>query len=884
MKTVRSWVPYAVPAGAIVLMGLLTLTGATRMFELQILDFYTRLIPAPTERPEVVLIDVDDLAMQTVGTWPWSRDVHAEVLADLRSLGAQSLSFDVEFVDRGPVGVNSAERDEVLHIQFGELDGVFSAWKDKQMDSVEVQEAAKVLLREGVLLTARDNDAYLGTAMKVFGRVYTTLNYDQTNENQASLDAEAYFRAHAHLAPVTGDLSSIPLVATMRGAIVPIAEQAAGAAVTNVEKDADGTLRRITLLFRLAANEGEPDRVFAQLAFLPVWERLGRPAIEVSADRIVLKTSLLTVPQPDLVIPLDPEGKMVINWPHDTYRDTFVHVAVSEIQALRAAEALVQRHVQAMQDAGYLAEDLGADWSGAVARRKQALVAGDQGAFDQAEADLTLLRSKAVALASGTRADELRLMLEAQNLDPLIPRDSKAKIPGLIAEIATTFEVLKTKVDALSELRSLLGQKLKGAIAFYGWTAVATTDLGVTPFDPLYFNVGTHASVANTILSGEFLNEWPAWASFVLGSLLALAAAFVLTQAGTVLGVIFGFGLFVVLLLGVGVTYALTGIYAGAFVSGSTVFLTVLGLTLVRFWGTEAEKRYIRGAFSTYLSPEVIKQLEADPDKLKLGGEKKTLTAMFTDVKGFSTVSESMDPNDLVTLLNHYLTGMSDLVLDTRGTIDKFEGDAIIAFWGAPLAFDDHAQAAVQAALRMKATEATMNERFLREGLAPTPLLTRIGINTGEMTVGNMGTARRMDYTMMGNAVNLAARLEGVNKQYGTWILTSQSTRDRLDDTIVVRKLDRVRVVGISTPVRLFEVNSFRREATPTTLEKIALFERGIDAYEAQQWDKARGLFHEVLTLDPSDGPAKTFLERAEANKASPPPPEWDGVFSLTSK
>jgi adenylate cyclase len=304
----------------------------------------------------------------------------------------------------------------------------------------------------------------------------------------------------------------------------------------------------------------------------------------------------------------------------------------------------------------------------------------------------------------------------------------------------------------------------------------------------------------------------------------------------------------------------------------------------VRFWGSEAEKRYIRGAFSTYLSPDVIKQLEADPDKLKLGGEKKLLTAMFTDVKGFSTISEKMDPNDLVSLLNLYLTRMCDLILDARGTIDKFEGDAIIAFWGAPLAFDDHAMGAARSALRMKQAEAQMNEQLVRDKLAPSPLLTRIGINTGDMTVGNMGTARRMNYTMMGNAVNLAARLEGVNKEYGTWILTTDATRAQLDETIVVRKLDRVRVVGISTPVRLFEVASFRDQTDPKQLEKIVLFEQGIDAYEARDWERAIARFRDVLAIDPNDGPAKTFLERTDWNQAADLGDEWDGVFTLKTK
>lgn len=881
MKKSRSFPDWLVPAGAIVVVGALAAFGLTRSLDLTLLDQYTHFVAPPTERPEVVLLDADDRAIQEVGQWPWGRNLHAGYVADLRSLGADSLSFDIEFVDRGPVGVTSRERDAALAKKSGELNDVFQALKGKQVKVDEASEYAKTILQEGILLTARDNDTYLGQTLKVFGKAFTTLNYNLSNDSADAKDAAAYLKEHSFIGPVTGRLDLIKEVPDVRGAIVPIASRAEGAAVTNVVQDVDGTLRRMSLLFKVKGS----DQVYGQMAFVPVWVRLGRPQIEVGEDRLTLKTSLLaTNPRPDLVIPLDPSGKMIINWPHKIYGDSFRHVGISELQTLKKALESLQAQVEAMQNAGYFDADLKGMANQVEADRAAALDAGDRAAFEAAEQAGAAWRKAVSDLAAGTREDDLRATLEAQARDPKVPQASKDKIPSLIDDVGKTFTKLREKTKVYTDLRQSLESRLKGAIVFYGFTAVATTDIGVNPFDTHYYNVGTHASVANTILSGQYLNELPLWISFLLGALLSAVAWLVLSRMGTLPGVLAGFGIFGVLMVGVGVFYAATGIYPGALVPGLTVFLTVLGLTLVKFWGTEAERRYIRGAFSTYLSPEVIKQLEADPDKLKLGGEKKVLTAVFTDVKGFSTVSEKMDPNDLVTLLNHYLTGMSDLVLDTQGTIDKFEGDAIIAFWGAPLAFDDHAPKAVKAALMMKKSEAQMNERFLKEGLSPTPLLTRIGINTGEMTVGNMGTARRMDYTMMGNAVNLAARLEGVNKQYGTWILTAQSTRDRLDDTVLVRKLDRVRVVGISTPVRLYEVNSFRADAGDKTLEKIAKFEAGIDAYEAQDWVRAKTLFHEVLALDPNDGPAKTFLDRTQLAQDNPPAKDWDGVFSLTSK
>jgi len=889
MKKASVFPSWMVPAAVILLMGVVAFTGWTRQLELKILDLYTNLVPSPPERPEILLVDVDDQAIQRVGQWPWSRDIHARFAADLRALGASSLSFDVEFVDRGPVGVSSRERDAALAQKTAELTEVFGALKAKQLAVSEAGDAATTLLQEGILLTARDNDALLGQAMKVFGNAYSTLNYaaDFINiqDNQDAHQALAYLMDHSAVGPVTGQVDRLRLLDGLRGNIVPIASNAAGAAVTNVQKDSDGTLRRMDLLYRVKGT----DKVFAQLGFLPVWVNLGRPAIEVGNGVIVLKTSTLAQnPQPDVTIPLDASGQLIINWPHKDYKTSFHHLGVSELQTLDAAwddpAKGLKAQVVAMQRAGYFDEDLEGAVNQLEAAREGALASGDQGAFDAAEQGLTAWRAQVGTLANGALGAQIRTALRDQAADPKVPQASRDKIPERILEVDQVFANLKAKHKVYSDLRAALAAKAKGALAIYGWTSEATTDLGVTPFDPVYFNPGTHASIANTILTGAYLNEWPTWQGFVLGVVLALLAAFAQTRLGTLTGVLAGFGIFAVLLLGIGVAYAATGVFAGALVPGLTVFFTVLGLTLTKFWGTERERRYIRQAFGTYLSPEVIKQLESDPDKLNLGGEKKVLTAVFTDVKGFSTISESMDPNDLVNLLNIYLTQMSDIILDKRGTIDKFEGDAIIAFWGAPLPFEDHAQLAVRAALEMKAAEAALNENLLQEKLAPSPLLTRIGINTGEMTVGNMGTARRMDYTMMGNAVNLAARLEGVNKQYGTWILSAQPTVDRLDGTVLTRKLDRVRVVGISTPVRLHEIHSFRSTASGASLEKIALFEKAIDVYEQRDWEGARRLLEAVLKIDPTDGPARVFLDRTAKNREAGLDAKWDGVYNLTTK
>jgi class 3 adenylate cyclase len=280
---------------------------------------------------------------------------------------------------------------------------------------------------------------------------------------------------------------------------------------------------------------------------------------------------------------------------------------------------------------------------------------------------------------------------------------------------------------------------------------------------------------------------------------------------------------------------------------------------------------------NSYLSEDVVQAVMSDPSKLQLGGIKRTMTAVFTDVQGFSPIAERLSPEDLVKLLNHYLTAMSDILLEQKGTIDKYEGDAIMAIFGAPLDVADHAARACAAAVLMKRKEAELNREFLQSGLSADPLITRIGINSGDMIVGNMGSERKMNYTVMGNAVNLAARLEGVNKMFGTWILISENIRREIGDAFLCRKLDRVRVAGISEPVRIYELLEFTENATAEQKAMVEAFHAALDLFEKREWKAAETAFQTAHAA--GDTPSRVYLDRCSLYLMSPPPEQWDGVF-----
>jgi len=341
------------------------------------------------------------------------------------------------------------------------------------------------------------------------------------------------------------------------------------------------------------------------------------------------------------------------------------------------------------------------------------------------------------------------------------------------------------------------------------------------------------------------------------------------------------------------------------FLAGILVsFITVM---LYNFATEGSQKRFIKSAFSQYLSPKVIEQIIHDPSQLKLGGEKREMTAIFTDVRSFSTISEALgDPAKLVELLNFYLTRMSNIVLDNKGTIDKYEGDAIIAFFGAPIHMENHASLACRAAVKMKKAEIEVNREALASGIITQkvmeslaakkiisgvndlhPLFTRLGINTGDMVVGNMGTPNKMDYTIMGNAVNLAARLEGVNKQYDTsGILISEYTREHIGDEFVLRPLSRVRVVGINTPLRLYELLDIASEAPPEFFDMVKNWEQAFGFYEKRDFLAAQNIFQTIYLKNNMDLAALKYINRC-AKYISFPPNEksWDnGVDNLTEK
>jgi len=333
-----------------------------------------------------------------------------------------------------------------------------------------------------------------------------------------------------------------------------------------------------------------------------------------------------------------------------------------------------------------------------------------------------------------------------------------------------------------------------------------TTDYWLTPVGQM-FGIEVMANTLNTIISGNFLHRAGSLTNALIVFCLTILLGLVLARLSILKGAIFALAVILVFVLG---AYL---VYTGDYIINMSmpllgIFFTFLGTTVYKTITEEAEKKYIRTQFGKFVNKNVVDELLKDPSKLRLGGERRTMTVLFSDIRGFTTLSEGLEAEDLVQLLNSYLSKMTDIVLRYEGTLDKYVGDEIMAFWGAPLTQPDHAWLACCTAVDMMDSLDKLNAG-LPDGKR---LRIGIGLNTGEMLVGQIGSESRMDYTVIGDNVNLGARLEGTNKVYGTGIIISEATLEHVRNRVVVRELDLVRVKGKNKPVTIYELVDVVRE------------------------------------------------------------------------
>jgi adenylate cyclase len=421
-----------------------------------------------------------------------------------------------------------------------------------------------------------------------------------------------------------------------------------------------------------------------------------------------------------------------------------------------------------------------------------------------------------------------------------------------------------------------------GKIVLIGATATGIGDLRTTPFGGLdYPGVEIHANVVDNILHRNFLRRgakeslWDLLLILFFGIPLGIWMALVSPRW-------MGFGMIMLAALGA-VDYLafLKGSWLNFTVPAITLTANVVLVSLYRALVEEKEKRRVRAAFGQYLSPEVVRRLLVNPGLVE--PRKTEITVMFSDIRGFTTISEKLDAQELAVFLNQYLSDMTQIVFERRGTLDKYIGDAVMAFWGAPFEEEKHASLACQTALDMMSRVRQMQKKWEAESRPRLDI--GIGLNTGVASVGNMGSSLRYGYTALGDSVNLSSRLEGLNKDYGTHILVNETTYlATLDSGFIFRELDLIRVKGKLQPVMIYELVASATNLSEDVQARLDRFREARALYQQRRWLEAQAAFQSILDQWPEEGPARAYWKRCQEYLFDEPPANWDGVFTMTHK
>lgn len=940
----------------------------------------------------ILLVDVGDKSLSEYGEWPWTRDILGDVLLSLRDLGAKTSVFDIEYLSGSSL---AADRDinEISSQIFtnGESEIVISFQNYAQMVQdglIEPADAVEAMnqIVEGTVDPVvydmfqkmndglnTDFDAYFAKAVQFFGNASMTINMKAIDETIDPESVEyAVRRCLFNNVYDPDNLIARDNVVSFKETEDPgekmgfvptlhkILSSASGAGFTNVVVDSDGVRRRVELL-----NSKGDGYYTGQLAFAPLVRDMGVKQFEREGRNLVLKDALMPgkTEREDITIPLDAHGRMLINWMHKSYGDSFKHLEVVNFKYLNDSEEQIKNllaeiygmipDVESPEDFenfedeenAYIYEDYEKFFAETYGYTvEDANILAEVLPFINLYVQIDEMKSDMLSRCRGFDIDgnaidgglgsedyenyyHLRKMYY-DGLGDFTKVLSSMNLP----EESDLNELVQMLIDETAlyiENYGLLKEYVQNCFCIIGNSATGSTDLGVTPFQKRYANMGTHANVVNTILQKDFIKYVDPWWGIGFSFVIALLVILLTRKVSPAKTVIFGLVYLILpLLLFAGLMIGFK-IYIPFASSLELLMVSYLFTIANSFIMTEKDKNTLRRGFDAYVAPEVVSQIVKNPQLLALGGSNKRMTALFSDVRKFSGFTECINREEgegkgavrLVEILNGYLGVLSDAIMLERGTIDKYVGDEIVSFFGAPVDNPNNAFDACVAGIRMKQAEDIYNREHLSElpihpgTKEPFLLKSRVGINTGDMVVGNMGTEKKLNYTIMGNNVNLASRLEGTNKAYDSWIMCSESTWLDADSgankgKLLAKMLDCVRVVNVEKPVQIYSIQGLRSEMDSKRIEGTELFNAAMawylkgrespngekdlqDFVEAKKlFEQAYNCYHETDAQDTSFiSTEKKMILRCDEFIANGLPKDssgivkpWDGVYTMTSK
>ena len=956
MKIKRNRVTLFITLTVAAIFAVLCFFDTFQKLDFRLYDALLHLKKQPPKNEKIVLLEIDDDSIDALGEWPWSRDIIADAMIRLKEFEAFSASFDIEYVSPSKNGISSNAQnvikenlykakqnisDQIIQVNKALSNNFFSENEKSQLKSELLNQIIPQEFDElsNTLFSTifRDNDEYFGQSLQFFGNSFLTINtqflgittpQDELDyvKNRMFLD----YVADKNHRIKTGNIktaieSDYDVYESFSPAMNKLVSRAGGVGFVNSVIDSDGTRRRMELLH-------DYDGKFAcTLSFAPLLKIVDSSDITVNHNSIIIHNAKMPDERArkDIKIPVDSEGRILINWRRGDLRESFNTVKIIDIIDLD----IIEQNITACLN--NICLDKLSDENGYEMQFSLAALELIQFYNEMLHAKNSLLQKCTGYSVNGQAFDgisdeeyakffkkredfysNLDYYLECNfykevlvRLDQLKKEIDKELLDSISANLKEDFTVLPELINLYKKNRNSLKDTLKNSYCIIGNTSTGTTDLGSTPFEKKYENVGIHANVMNTILNKSFIIPLPWYIGYILTFLVTLIYLFLKAKSTTFQNTVMGavYTIYILIILSV---FILFSIYLPFVPLILMVITNYLANFSYGFYISSKEKKFITMIASSFANKDTVDQLKNNPDSFKTEGEKKHITALFSDIQKFSSFSEKMDklygeegPNRLIKVLNEYLGDMSKAILSNNGNIDKYEGDAIISMFGAPDPAKLHtpeewAYYALDSACKMKQTELEFNRMHYNPESPetsdiPNPLYTRIGLNTGAAFVGLMGSMsqdfNKVNYTMIGDTVNLAARLEGVNKAYNSWIMCSDTTwnmanQGSFKDLIVARPLDKVRVVGKSVPVQLYNVINFRRDMTSLEIEQVDIFNAAMERYLAGDFTHAGKLFIQANSINGGDPTALVFAERVKNFIENGVPKGWDGVVNLTEK
>ncbi len=915
---------------------LFTFVPLFRQAELNILDFRFKHRPPLVLSERLGTVDIDSATINLAGGWPVSRKLYADLIRCLDRYDVSLVTSDIFFPDPGALNISQGQMAKLAALaeDEGQAENCRNMLAElRKSPDEDFAAALRTSASEVLAQTFSFKTLAYYPDIETIDRLTRVGMEDMSDSARTSLAmADKYSVPYV---PPEGRETGLSRAYAVEPPIPELLKNAAGlgfAQMVSVQ-DVDGTAREYPMF--LLYN----GRLYPSIGLMGISLLTGVPlsAMKIFPGSHVLlpdarSPELNASGEPvDIKIPVDHYLRMKVNWTGD-YLDTFSHIPASAILKFQA-EDLLKETIR--KYAGNPGELIGRGYDEAVGRvlnRKliyeaeaglmgmhlmiAQLAESDQAAGNTSKADFLqalgagdVEMRKTISDIWDQVSDNTRILDLLRKNEDLTYEDIKSRLA--IADVrddemrhSTDFlRFIINRGKDLDDWRPLYFSKpitisyegssrktilsplnLAGKVLYMGLTATATHDFGPIPFNPAYPMVGLHVNAVNTILTRQFIHDVTSWwAVFLIALVCSLPVVFLpqrlhpLTGSAITLLLVGGY------FLGSTVLFNRAGVWMPTSQPIIAIALTFFAIVTQNIMSERREKKQLRNAFSTYVTPSIVQQVTADPGLLRLGGQRRLMTAFFSDVEGFTAISEKSEPEELVAMLNDYLDAMTGIIFKHEGTLDKYQGDGIMAFWNAPVAQEDHAYRACCAAIdSIKCIDETLHPRWYAEGK---PLFSiRIGINSGAMIVGNMGSNARMDYTIMGDAVNLASRLESANKVYGTRVMTSEFIMEQVRDRIIARELDIIRVIGKDKSVRVYEVICRTKDLDPETKKLIEAYDAALAFYRHGRWQEAADGFAAVLELDPGDGPSKMYLQRCREFILTPPTPGWDGVWTLKTK